>query len=69
MRAKVVSVLILLVLMVSTAGATLALGGCQAASLPAGLPEKEVSEMKALEIPPIDLAQPVNFETATFALG
>jgi hypothetical protein len=65
MRARLVSVIILLVLIVSTAGGTLVNGGCAAPEVPA----KEVSEMKALEIPAIDLAQPASFATATFALG
>ena len=65
MHGRLVSVLILLALVAGVSGGTLALGGCAAPTLP----DSEVSEMKALEIPAIDLAQPAAFQTATFALG
>jgi hypothetical protein len=65
MRSGLARSLILLVLMVAAMGGALVTGGCAAASVP----EKEVSQMKALEIPQIDLEQPATVETATFALG
>jgi len=66
MRAKLTGVLIILVLITGVTSGSLVLGGCDAVTIP---DTREVPEMKAMEIPVIDLAQPDTFQTATFALG